>query len=81
MVARTKVARKKNDIWFKKVRGSYLPISWQSRSLYFLAIVYIVAPFVSDIRNEVSILSLSIGFATRLLLVGVVLTVVAQQKS
>ena len=35
--------KKHKNVWFRKVRGSYLPSSWQGMVLYLWYVAYIVA--------------------------------------
>lgn len=37
------MTKNKKDKWFKKVRSSYLPISWQGNLIYLLYVVYVVS--------------------------------------
>jgi hypothetical protein len=72
----------KRGAWFYAVRGSYLPATWQAWSLYFIASFYILAPFIVAIKDQdVSIVYTLTGFVTRILLVGVTLTWLAQKKT
>ncbi len=36
---------KKNNKWFKKVRGSYLPITWQGAVTYIPYVTYLVVTY------------------------------------
>lgn len=35
--------KSKKGAWFYKIRGSYLPCSWQGLTIYFIYLVYVVA--------------------------------------
>jgi hypothetical protein len=42
---------KHNKPWFRAVRGSYLPISWEGWALYIPYALYIIAPLVFVLRR------------------------------
>lgn len=37
---------KKNNKWFKKVRGSYIPINWQGALTYIPYILYLLTSYL-----------------------------------
>ena len=45
------MAKHKRNVWFKRVRGSYLPITWQGRFVYLVYVVYLVAVPITWYRN------------------------------
>lgn len=36
-------SKAKNGAWFKKIRGSYLPSSWEGLAIYFVYLAYLLA--------------------------------------
>jgi len=36
-------SKSKKLAWFRKVRGSYLPLSWQGLAIYFVYVSYVIA--------------------------------------
>ena len=36
-------SKTKNQAWFRKIRGSYLPLSWQGLAIYFVYLTYVIA--------------------------------------
>ncbi len=71
----------KKGAWFYPVRSSYLPCSWQAWLLYGIAVLYILPAFWIDLAKDQSVVYIVTNFATRLLLAGIVLTLIARQKS
>lgn len=71
----------KEDVWFRRVRGSYLPCSKKGWITYAAAIVYILLPFWPDIMGHQTMVYVMTSFVTRLVLAGLVLTYIAKKKS
>jgi hypothetical protein len=46
---------KNKRVWFKKVRWSYLPVSWQGIVLYILFIIFLTTILQAAIRNQHSV--------------------------
>lgn len=46
---------KNSKKWFKPVRWSYLPASWQGVLLYVLMIAFVISAFVAIDRNSHSV--------------------------
>lgn len=44
--------KKQRNIWFNKVRGSYLPCSWQGWLLYIPFILFLVVTLVEASRGN-----------------------------
>ncbi|HUD05684.1 MAG TPA: hypothetical protein VMR18_02060 [Candidatus Saccharimonadales bacterium] len=43
---------KKKPLWFKRIRGSYLPISWQGWLLYIPFVSYLVLSVVVTLHRS-----------------------------
>lgn len=81
MAAKKPTRNSKKGAWFYPVRGSYLPCSWQGWLMYVLTILYVFSAIVVDFAKDQSTVYIVTGFVTRLLVAGVVLTLVASKKS
>ena len=76
-----KISKSSNEKWFVRARGSYLPHSWQAWVCYLVALLYLSVAFVY-IDQDTDNLAWIIFFGLKeLVIVGVVLTWIAQQKS
>ena len=75
------VKRKKTNTWFIKVRGSYLPNSWQGWLLYVPFVAYLVAAMVYAWGSDESLFRVVFGLATQFMLAGVIMTWVASKNS
>lgn len=53
------MSRKKHQskIWFRKVRGSYLPASWQGLGIYFIYLGFLITSYVYAYNNEETVLA------------------------
>jgi hypothetical protein len=80
-MAKKTVKKHKKDVWFTKVRGSYLPASWQAWLLYLVFSVYILGPLLDELWSDRSLVSQLTGYVTRILFSGIVMTWIAQKKS
>lgn len=76
-----KTTKTKKDVWFVKKRGSYLPISWQAWFCYLLAVLYLAisCAYIVIMTDEAAWIIFH-GLKD-LLIAGVILTWIAQQKS
>lgn len=72
---------KKKDMWFKKVRGSYLPCSWQGVLTYIPFLTFLVATVAYNYNTQSSLASVALITFTEWVTVTVVMTWVAWQKS
>ncbi len=72
---------KQNNKWFTKVRGSYLPKSWQGWLLYVPFVVYLVTVFIAVDRNSHSASDTLYGIFPQWVAAGVVMTWIASKKS
>lgn len=72
---------KKSPKWFVKVRGSYLPNSWQAWLLYMPFTFFLVASLVVAIRLDASVGRVIYTVFPQWVAAAVVMTWVAAQKS
>lgn len=72
---------KQKNKWFKKIRGSYLPISWQGWLSYVPFVAYLVFVFVAINRNSNSVSDTLYGIFPQWVAAGVVMTWIANKKS
>jgi hypothetical protein len=72
---------KRQHPWFKSVRGSYLPASWQAWLLYLVAIAYLAAGSVYMQFGDVEMAWALSKWFIDLVLVGVALTWIAEKTS
>lgn len=73
--------KKKQNVWFKPVRGSYLPNSWQGWLLYVPFIVYLVAVFIAVDQHSNSVSDTLYGIFPQWIAAAVVMHWVAAHKS
>lgn len=75
------MAKKKKQTWFIKVRGSYLPSSWQGALTYIPFLTFLIASLVVTINN-IEPLSLAILLIfPQWVAAGVVMTWIATRES
>ena len=67
--------------WFKKVRGSYLPCSWQGRLLYLPYLYWLVITFLAVDRNSHSVSDTLIGIVPYWVSGAVIMHWLASRKS
>jgi hypothetical protein len=72
---------KKAEKWFIKVRGSYLPNSWQGWLLYAPFIVFLITVLQAAIRNSHSASDAFYIVFPQWVAAAVVMTWIAKQKS
>lgn len=75
------VKRKKTNPWFIKVRGSYLPNSWQGWLLYIPFTAYLVGALVYAWGSGESLFRVVFGLVTQFMLAGIIMTWIAAAKS
>lgn len=76
-----KAEKSKNDVWFVKKRGSYLPVSWQALSCYALALAYLAIDYAYIATLTENLAWIAFHGLKDLLIFGIALTWIAQQKS
>ena len=72
---------KNNMLWFRKVRGSYLPVSWQGALLYIPYIFYIVDATVLTLDMDVIGIAKAYFIILQAVFATTLLTLVAQRTS
>lgn len=81
MVKKSSKTKVKSKKWFIKVRGSYLPNSWQGWLLYIPFIAFLIAVVVSALRTQDSALHAFYMIFPQWVAAGVVMTWIASHKS
>jgi len=76
-----KKPKKIQKAWFKKTRGSYLPISWQGALLYVPMIYFVVMAFIVIDKNSHSVSDTLINWFPYLVCTGVVMHWIASKRS
>lgn len=71
----------KKIIWFKKVRGSYLPTSWRGWLLYLPFIIFLLTVLSSAVLSEQSASDAFFAIFPQWVAAAVVMTWIAKQKS
>lgn len=71
----------KSDKWFKKVRGSYLPNSWQGWLTYVPFIYFLIITFMAVDRSSHSVSDTVINLFPYWVSGAVVMTWIASKKS
>ena len=71
----------KKGSWFHAIRGSYLPHAWQAWCLFLIATTFAIWPLLYDLRHDTALLPTMSQFVTRLFIIGIILTWIAQKKS
>ncbi len=71
----------KKGIWFKRVRGSYLPVSWQGWLTYIPFVAYLLFSFTVGCRDTQSYTLAALFIAPNWIAALVVMTWVAGRKS
>ncbi len=71
----------KKGAWFYKVRGSYLPATWQGWLLYVPFITFLVGVAVYAFRTELSFAQVFFSVFPAWVAAAVVLTWIASNKS
>ena len=73
--------KKQTKKWFIKVRGSYLPNSWQAWVLYVPFTIFLVTVLVAAMRNEHSVSDMFYAIFPQWVAAAVVMTWIAARKS
>lgn len=55
------MTKKHHKKWFKKLRGSYIPISWQGWLTYIPYVSFLVITFIAVNRSESSVSDVIFG--------------------
>lgn len=75
------MTKTKKAVWFKKVRGSYLPASWQGWLVYVPFVIYLLTVLQAAARNEHSASDAFYIIFPQWIAAAVVMTWLAKQKS
>ena len=75
------MAKKKSSKWFIKVRGSYLPNSWQAWLLYVPFVGFLLTVLIAAARTEHSVSDMFYMVFPQWVAAAVVLTWIASQRS
>jgi hypothetical protein len=75
------MAKKKPTKWFIKVRGSYLPNSWQAWVLYVPFVGFLVTVVIAAVRTQDSVSDMFYMIFPQWVAAAVVMTWIASQKS
>lgn len=67
--------------WFKKVRGSYLPNSWQGWATYVPFIAFLVGSFLAVDRSSHSVSDTLLGIFPQWVAAAVVMTWIAARHA
>lgn len=73
--------KKQTKKWFIKVRGSYLPNSWQAWVLYVPFTLFLTTVLVAAMRNEHSVSDMFYAIFPQWVAAAVVMTWIAARKS
>lgn len=75
------MVKKKTTPWFVKVRGSYLPSSWQGWLTYIPFVAYLVFVLVDVTRDDLSAKQAFYVAFPQFVCVGIIMTWVAARTS
>lgn len=75
------MSKKAKNIWFTKVRGSYLPKTWQAWALYVPFILFLVSVVQAAARNTDSASDAFYAVFPQFVCAGVVMTYIASKTS
>lgn len=81
MVMKKSSKKVKSSTWFVKVRGSYLPNSWQAWALYVPFIVFLMTVMQDAIRTQSSAQDVFYSVFPQWIAAAVVMTWIAARKS
>jgi hypothetical protein len=73
--------KKKSNVWFKKVRGSYLPSTWQGWLLYVPFVYFLVVVYMAIDKEGKSAFDVFLIIFPQWVAAAVVMTWIAKQKS
>lgn len=71
----------KKGAWFVKIRGSYLPCTWQGWLTYIPFVAYLVLSFGAIVRDTGSVLMMIYLLVPAWIAGAVIMTWIAQRKS
>ncbi len=77
----SKITSKHKNIWFVKVRGSYLPCSWQGWATYVPFTLFLFGVFQAAIRNADAPADAFYAVFPQFVCAGIVMTWVASRRS
>lgn len=72
---------KKKGVWFVKVRGSYLPVSWQGWLTYVPFVIFLLTVLQASLKNEHSASDAFYIIFPQWVAAAVVMTWLAKQNS
>ncbi|MEI7683185.1 MAG: hypothetical protein WCJ24_02705 [Candidatus Saccharibacteria bacterium] len=75
------MSKKKHNLWFIKVRGSYLPNSWQGALTYIPFLTFLVASLIVTINNIDSLALAALLIFPQWVAAAVVMTWIASRES
>ena len=75
------MVKNKKEVWFKKVRGSYLPASWRGWLTYVPFVIFLLTVLQAALRNEHSVSDSFYVIFPQWVAAAVVMTWLAKQKS
>lgn len=73
--------RKKSKKWFIKVRGSYLPVTWQAWLLYVPFVSFLILVVISAVNDNNQVDDMFYAIFPQWVAAAIVMTWVASQKS
>jgi hypothetical protein len=73
--------KQKQQIWFTKVRGSYLPCSRQGWLTYIPFVSYLLASYIVVLKQATSIGAIVFGILPQWVAAAVIMTWIASNKS
>lgn len=76
-----KLPKPKKGAWFIKVRGSYLPMTWQSRLMYIPYLGFLIASLVVAFRTQETAIAVVFMLFPQWVAAAVVMTWIASRKS
>jgi hypothetical protein len=74
-------SKKSKNKWFKSIRGSYLPISSKGWLTYLPFIAYLIVSFYLTWKLNAAVFARVYLVAVQWLLAGILMTLIAKQKS
>ena len=73
--------RKKSKKWFIKVRGSYLPVTWQAWLLYMPFVSFLILVVISAVNDNNQVDDMFYAIFPQWVAAAIVMTWIASQKS
>lgn len=81
MAKSKKQAKAKKHVWFRKVRGSYLPVSSEGWLMHTLLVFSIIAVLIIATGDERDFQTVAVTTVLQLLGVGVLFSYIASRQS